>query len=193
MLGAADASGGVESALLPTLPGLREKARGGAGPAVGCGGPGSPSASPRLAHTSGLLWGKGPRCCPQGTCDKSLTLMEGNVSKTLLLGRRSIPRPVNSRGGVSASTRSNCRCALVQEGRPDPRAAELQVTEQFWEDGRTTKVCRGATRRHRTKFRVRADTAFLTGSGSPEQCTALELKATKLNHSSDEPQTKHNS
>ena len=117
VLGAADTSGGVESALLHTLPGLREKARGGAGPAVGCGGPGSPSASPRLAHTSGLLWGKGPRCCPQGTCDKSLTLMEGNESKTLLLGRGSITRPVNSRG---ASTRSNWRCTLGQEGRSRP-------------------------------------------------------------------------
>lgn len=49
------------------------------------------------------------------------------------------------------------------------------------------------TWRHSTKFRVRRDTAFLPGRELPEQCTALERNATKVDHSSDEPQTKRNS
>lgn len=105
VLGAADTSG-VRPPAHPTRtqrkgPG---RSRSGSGMWRAAGAHHPPLGSPTRAAFCG---GKGPRRCPQGTCNESLTLMEGKGSKTLLLGRRSVTRPVNGRGGVPASTCSN--------------------------------------------------------------------------------------
>lgn len=151
---------------------------------------GGPSPFPQLAHTSVVLWRKGHRRCPEGTCDK---LMEGNGSKTLLLGRRSITRPVNSCGGVSESTHREERCTLIQEGQSRPTGGRASKSTAVLGRQQISRSLRRRASEAQNRVQGQRGHCVSDGERVARAMSCLERSATEVSHSSDEPRTKRNS